>query len=38
MARHGGIQSDLLDARRNQNEHIQIGAITQVSTYGPTHK
>jgi len=31
MARHGGIQSDLLGARRNQNEHIQIGAITKVS-------
>ena len=32
MARHGGIQSNLLEERRNQNEHIQIGAISNVST------
>ena len=36
MARHGGIQSDLLDARRNQNEHIQIGAISNVSNSDST--
>ena len=32
MARHGGIQSDLLDPdRKNSNEYIKVAAISLVS-------
>ena len=31
MARHGGIDSDLLGPRQRQSEHINIGGISLVS-------